>query len=58
MTFVLCSYGFVEYASVEEAAAVWEREETITMDGSTLFIDYVSPKGKAMHLEKLQYCLC
>jgi len=55
---VLCSYGFVEYASVEEAAAVWEREETITMDGSTLFIDYVSPKGKAMHLEKLQYCLC
>jgi len=44
---VLCSYGFVEYASVEEATAVKEGD-TIIMDGTTLYIDYATPKGMAM----------
>ena len=43
---VLYSYGFVEFSSVEEAKAVEERQEGITMDGNTLHITYASPKGK------------
>ncbi|XP_065891260.1 uncharacterized protein [Dysidea avara] len=48
-------YGFVEYASVEEAQAVVESQEKITMDGhTTLYIDYSSrfPKKHISTAEK------
>jgi len=40
------SFAFVEYASVEEAQAVYDQEETIVVDGSVLF------KNFALHQRK------
>ena len=36
----VCSCGFVEYRNMDEAKAVFEKQEDIILDGHTLFIDY------------------
>lgn len=35
-------FGFVEYASVDEARAVFEKPENVILDGRIVFIDYAS----------------
>ena len=40
----LCSYGFVSYASVEEAKAVFDEQKDIKLDGKVLFIDFSEGK--------------
>ncbi|XP_065890386.1 nucleolin-like [Dysidea avara] len=39
-------YGFVQYASVEEAKAVFDKRKSIKLDGRTLHIDFSSPNHK------------
>lgn len=34
------SFGYVEFASVDEAQAVFDKEENFVLDGRSLFIDY------------------
>jgi len=38
--YFLYSYGYVEYRSVDEAKAVFDKPDDIVLDGNTLFIDY------------------
>ena len=35
-----CRFGLVEYRTVEEAKAVFDKPSTIELDGCVLFIDY------------------
>ena len=34
------SFGYVEFASVDDAKAVFDKEENFVLDGRSLFIDY------------------
>ena len=40
-----CSFGFVEYATVEEAKKVLERSENVELDGRTLTINFGKSRG-------------
>jgi len=42
--YVLCSYGFVDYASVEEAKAVLDQQEDMELDGQVLILNYSGHK--------------
>jgi len=42
---ILYSYGFVEYASVEEAKVVLDKQEEFVLAENTLFIDYGFHQG-------------
>ena len=50
---LLYSFGFVDFASAEEAKAVFDSPEGIEVDGHVLFIDFKAPKpaerGKNIH---------
>jgi len=38
--FFLCSYGFVDYPSVEAAKTVFDNHDNIMLDGHTLHINF------------------
>lgn len=45
---ILCffyRFGFVEFANVEEAKAVFDKQENIEVDGEVLFVNYSARKG-------------
>jgi len=42
VVFYVNSYGFVDFASVEEAKVVFDRQEEIEVDGRVLFINFAS----------------
>jgi len=44
--FSSCSYGFVDYATVEEAKAVFDQQEDIKVDGRVVYTNYLSPKQR------------
>ena len=37
-----CRFGFVEYATVAEAQAVFDKPENIVLDGRIIYIDYAT----------------
>jgi len=53
----LCSYGFVKYATVDEAKAVFDSPNDIVLDGRSLYIDYASPQGNSVIKLILVYLL-
>ena len=46
VVYIFYSFGHVEYRTVDEAKAVFDTPDNIVLDGRSLFIDYVSPRGK------------
>ena len=42
----LYSYGFVHYSTIDEAKAVFDKQEDIVLDGCSLFVEYSFPKGE------------
>ena len=44
MVFCLCSFGFVDFASVEEAKAAVDGAENIEVDGHVLSIEFKTPR--------------
>jgi len=56
--YALFSYAFVTYATVEEAKAVFDKEENIEVDGKVLFINYSKPReGKKKKKNKIDIVL-
>ena len=37
---LLCSFGLVEFSSVDEAKAVFDKKENTVLNEHTLFVDY------------------
>ena len=46
ITYYFYSFGFVEYSSVDEAKAVFDKQEEMVLDGRVLHINYSSRKIK------------
>lgn len=40
--YFLCRFGYVEFASVEDAQNIFNRPENIKLDGRILYLDYGS----------------
>lgn len=50
-------FGFVEYATVAEAQAVFDKPENIVIDGRIIYVDYagrrIDEKPSKYHLKRL-----
>ena len=52
----------MEYATVDEAKAVFDKEENVILDGRVIYIDYATrgidekPRNSVCHPNKLLYC--